>query len=200
MQTEQLQELLSNLTEQVWLVGYYLERVQKLDKKNIVFSVIDLDDTIFSREEQLRKESVLREKRGYEWNTYMINHIGIGDMLKKYYLWKKYPKDIIDTTSPDSSLILTAWVPEYQMWKIETLWLQDFSYRIVWEWKDKILELICYIIFKLRYIPSEIIIYEDRPEYFLKYRELIEWVLGVKLRIMYVEMDGNRGYKKIEEI
>jgi len=56
-----------------------------------------------------------------------------------------------------------------------------------------------YVLFTLKYIPSEIIIYEDRPQYFIKYRELIEWVLGCELTIMRVEMDGNNGYKKIEQ-
>jgi hypothetical protein len=51
------------------------------------------------------------------------------------------------------------------------------------------LELIKYVIYKLKFIPSKITVYEDRPQYFIEYRDLIEDVLGTKLEIMYVEMD-----------
>jgi len=37
--------------------------------------------------------------------------------------------------------------------------------------------VIQYVIFELKYIPSEIIVYEDRPEYFIEYRELMESLL-----------------------
>lgn len=65
--------------------------------------------------------------------------------------------------------------------------------------EDKIIALIRYIIFNLQYIPSKIIVYEDRPQYFIEYKDMICDILGCKLEIMYVEMDSNKGYKNIEE-
>jgi len=164
------------------------------------FIVSDLDDTLFSRVEQLEKEPELVLRRGYVWNTYLINEIGISPMLKKYYVNKNYPQEIIQKLNPKKSLILTAGIYEYQMGKQKALWLTDYPIQIVHTWKDKILELIRYILYTLKYIPSEIEIYEDRPEFFIEYRDFIESCLGTKLHIHHVEMDGNSGYKKIETV
>ena len=104
----------------------------------------------------------------------MINHIGINTMVQKYYEGKKYPSEIIEKLSPENSLILTAGIPEYQHGKVRAMNIQHIPMQVVWEGKDKILETIRYVLFELKYIPAEIIIYEDRPQYFLEYKELIE--------------------------
>ena len=198
--TDTLKNLISGLTDQVGLVDFYLEEAKTLPKKDCVFSICDLDDTIFARADQLACEPELVKRRGYEWNTYMINEIGLHNMIQKYYQWKTYPKEIIEKNTPENTLILTAGIPEYQELKSRALKLTHFPMQVVWEWKDKILATIRYVIFELKYIPSEIIVYEDRPQYFVEYRELIEWVLGTKLTIMFVEMNGNIWYNKIEEM
>ncbi len=200
LSTQELKEKISNLTDQIGLIDCYLIEVSKLPKKQTVFSIIDLDDTLFSRKQMLENDKRLRENRWYTGNMIVINEIGLHNMIEKYYRWKKYPQEIISEKDPQASLILTAWVPEYQKLKQEEMWISHFPMRIVWEGKDKVLETIRYVLFELRYIPKEIIVYEDRPQYFIEYRDLIEWVLWIKLTIMYVEMDGNNGYKKIEEV
>jgi len=43
-------------------------------------------------------------------------------------------------------------------------------------------------------------LYEDRPEYFIEYRDLIEDVLETKLIIKKVVMHGNTGKMDIQEI
>jgi hypothetical protein len=78
--------------------------------------------------------------------------------------------------------------------------IEHIPMRVVWKGEDKIFQTLRYILFHLQYIPREVIVYEDRPQSFVEYRELIEGLLGCKLTIMYVEMDGNNGYKTIEEI
>ncbi len=198
--TKKLKEIISTLTDQIGLVNLYIHESEELKKKDTSFIICDLDYTLFSRDEQIEWEPMLKEKRGYEGNTYMINHIGINNMVAKYYEWKKYPQDIIKKLSPESSLILTAGIPEYQHKKRRSMNIEHIPMKVVWEWKDKVLETIRYVLFELKYIPAEIIVYEDRPQFFVEYKELIEWALWTKLTIMYVEMDGNEGYKKIEEL
>lgn len=61
--------------------------------------------------------------------------------------------------------------------KIEALGVIDISPKVVNEGKDKVLEVLRYIVFELGCIPSEIIVYEDRPEYFIDYRNLIQEIL-----------------------
>ncbi len=195
-----LKELISDLTPQVGLVDVYIKQSTQLEKKDTIFHVCDLDDTLFWRRDQLEWEPILQEKRWYEWNTEMINVIGLHTMIEKYYKWKQFPKDIISKFTPDNSLILTAGIPEYQHLKVQAMNIAHYPLKIVWEWKDKVMATIQHVLFKLTYIPSEIIVYEDRPEYFVKYRELIEQTLWTKLTIMKVEMDGNDGYKNIEKL
>lgn len=199
LNTDQLKKLFSWLTEQTGLVDFYLAEAKTLPKQDSILTICDVDDTLFGRKDQLEWEPELQKNRGYAGNTHMINKIGIHTMIDKYYIWKKYPQDIISKLSPKNTLLLTAGIFEYQQLKIKAMKLDDFPLKIVYSWKDKILETIRYVLFELKYIPSEIIVYEDRPQFFIEYRELIEWVLWCKLTIMYVEMDGNEGYKKIEE-
>lgn len=197
---KELKHVFSELTEQTGLLDFYCEQAEKLERKEIDFSICDLDDTLFSRAEQLENEPMLKAKRGYEWNTYMINEIGINSMIEKYYVGKNYPQDILKQCDIANTLILTAGIPEYQMRKYESLNLAPYAIEIVREGKDKVLATIRYILFSLKYIPTSITVYEDRPQFFIKYRTLIEWCLNTKLKIFFVEMDGNRWYKKIEAV
>jgi len=196
--TERLKQIISGLTEQTGLVDFYFEETDKLERKQEIFNVVDLDDTLFGRRDQMEAEPELVKRRWYEGNVYMINEIWIHNMIRNHYEWKPYPQDIISKVSHENTLLLTAWVPEYQHLKRRAMKLEDFHMKVVWEWKDKIMATIQYVLFELKYIPSEIVVYEDRPQYFIQYRELIEWVLWCELTIMRVEMDGNNWYKKIE--
>ncbi len=198
--TEKLKELISGLTDQIWVIDFYLEETKRIPKRDFVFSICDLDDTLFSRQEQLNNEPELVKRRWHEGNTYMINHIGIEAMVNKYYTNKQYPQEIVEKLNPENSIILTAGIPEYQHAKRRAMNIEHIPMRVVWKGEDKILQTIRYILFHLQYIPKEIIIYEDRPQFFVQYHKLIEWILWCKLTIMYVEMDGNNGYKKIEEV
>lgn len=53
------------LGERTGLIDFYLQEIASLSKdEDIVIRIVDFDDTLFSREEQLEKESALRENRG----------------------------------------------------------------------------------------------------------------------------------------
>ena len=197
---ESLENLISSLTDRVWLVDFYMQEAEKREKKNIPFIIADLDDTLASRDRLWKEEELLRINRGQEWNKVVINHFGINTIIERFYENQTPPKDISELLSPDNCVILTAGVPEYQYRKREALWLTHLSINIVESWADKILETIRYVLFELWYIPREIIVYEDRPHFFIEYRELIEWVLWTKLTIMKVEMNGNADYTSIEEV
>ncbi len=200
MNKKELQDMLWEITKNIGLLDFYLSENKLLKKTKTHFFVSDLDETLFSRKKQLKNEEGLRKNRGEAWNTYMVNNIGIYEMIEKYYVKKKYPQEIITTLHDQESLILTAGMPEYQEMKKRALGFDDIPMRVVVSSEDKILELIRYVLFRLKYLPKTITIYEDRPEYFIKYRPLIEKVLSCQLKIMKVEMDGNNGYKKIEEV
>jgi len=193
-------DMMYSLTERVGLVEFYINMSSKLEKKESIFRICDFDDTLFGRSDQLAWEEMLRLNRGEAGNTIITNTLGIENFIAKYYKWKSYPKDILSQLDKKSDLILTAWLTELQHMKVQSAGLWEYNLKVVESGEKKILEALRYIIFELQYIPSEIVVYEDRPQYFIEYRELIEWVLWTKLTIIYVEMDRNDGYKKIEEI
>lgn len=201
LNTDQLKELISWLTPLTGLVDFYIEESNKLEKRDTTFVISDMDDTLISREQLAIQEPLLKENRGQEGNKVVINHFGIPYIIDKFYANQNPPQDIVNIMrNAQDSLVLTAWVPEYAMMKYRVAWLEEFPIQVVYDGSDKILKTLQYIIFELKYIPSEIVVYEDRPQYFIEYRELIEWVLWTKLTIIYVEMDGNDSYKKIEGI
>ena len=201
MNTEQLKEKIFWLTDRIGLVDFYLEEIKKLEKRDSKFIICDIDDTLLCRERLAIEEPLLKENRGQAGNDVVINHFGIHNIIDRFYANQNAPQDIIDLMKEnEDNLILTAWIPEYAQMKARAWNFDSFPIRVVYAGEDKILETIRYILFDLKYIPSEIIVYEDRPEYFVEYRDFLEEILWTRLTIMYVEMNGNNGYKKIEAI
>jgi hypothetical protein len=47
------------------------------------------------------------------------------------------------------------------------------------------------VIFELKFLPKDITVFEDRPQFFIEYRPLIEELLETKLIIKHVTMDSN---------
>ncbi len=196
-----LKKLISGLTPLTGLIDFYLEEVKTLEKRDTTFVISDMDDTLISRERLAIDEPLLKQSRGQEGNKVVINHFWIQDIIKRFYADQNPPQDIVSIMkSATDTLVLTAWVPEYAMMKYRAAWLENFPIEVVYDGKDKILKTLQYVLFELKYIPNEIVVYEDRPQFFIEYRELIEWVLWCKLTIMFVEMDGNKWYKKIEKV
>ena len=195
-----MQNKLKQLTPYYGLYDFWKHKVKDLEKKDINFNILDLDDTIFSVSERVNSHKMFQENRAEKWNLLIINELWLKEVTQKWYKNKPFPTQLIDSVKTDESLILTAWIREYQEEKIMHLWLQSFNALITDTWEDKIIALIRYIIFDLKYIPSMITVYEDRPQYFIEYRDLLEEILWCKITIMYVQMTGNKGYKKIEEI
>lgn len=201
MNLKNLQNKLSEITEFTGLAEYYLEKAKSLPKKERVFIISDMDDTLLARSPLTQAEELLRTHRGMEGNKVVINHFGISDIVSRFYSDTNPPKDIQDMLRDPSydSLILTAWVPEFAYEKALAGWLLDIPFCVVDSAQDKILKTLQYVVQTLRYIPSEIRIYEDRPNFFIEYKELIEELLGTKLSVFYVEMNENESYKTIKQ-
>ena len=169
--------------------------MKKNNKK--VFIMTDFDDTIFSRKQQLNKEKILRENRWDKWTKIMKEVLGFDYMIENYYKNKNFPKKIINKIKDNNWLILTAWNSEYQELKIKACKLEKINLLVVKKAEQKPHKLIEY--FKKNNIKADLIeIYEDRPNFFIKNKEKIEKELNTRVDIYYVEMDGNRWYKKIE--
>ncbi|NDK09825.1 hypothetical protein GW846_03540 [Candidatus Gracilibacteria bacterium] len=190
---------MKKLTDRPLVLNFYIEEVKHLEKKESALRVSDLDDTLFGRGDQLESEVKLRENRGASGIDVIINDLGLHTFIQEQY-HTDFPRDILDLLDPKIDIILTAGMVELQRMKAQKMQLDNYTVKIVDTGIDKIMAVIQYVIFELKYIPSEIIVYEDRPEYFIEYRELMESLLGTKLTIMFVEMNGNDGYKSIQEV
>lgn len=171
-----------------------------LEKKDEILIVSDLDDTIFCRKEQLEDNELLRNNRWADWIRVILEQIWIENFIEKYYKWKSFPKTITDKMISWKDLILTAWEINLQTSKIKALNLENINHSIVWDWEKKPFELVRYVVEDLAYIPSKIIIYEDRPEYFIENKRLIEDFLWTTLEIILVEMIDNNSEAQIKRV
>ena len=192
--------MMEDFTCNTGLVDSFVFESRRLIKLQITHIISDLDDTLCSRRAQMRNEPLLKENRGEAWNAIVFNEIWAHDFILEHYEWIGIPQDILTKMDENNSLILTAGIRILQELKIRSLWLDYLNYTVVPHGEDKILETIYHILFDLKYIPEIIEVYEDRPHYFLKYRDLIETCLWTKLKVFLVEMNGNQWYKKIEEL
>lgn len=174
-------------------------QINSLPKKDIILIVADFDDTIFSRKEQLENDENLVKFRWAEWNNYIVNVLWIDNLIKKYYAWKNYPKTITSQLKK-YDLILTVWVKELQEAKLKATWLDKINYIVVEHWVEKPDKLVQYVIEDLKFIPKKIVIYEDRPDYFIEKKSFIEEYLWTNLEIMFVEMVSNNKEPKIKKI
>jgi len=178
-----------------------LEKLKiNLEKKDVTLIISDFDDTIFCRKEQLEKSQILRENRWDLWNKVIMNIIWLENFINEHYIWKDFPQEIIQQMKIWKDLILTAWFKELQLAKIKATKLDIYNHIVVEKAPEKIYETIRYVIEILAYIPSKIVIYEDRPEYFVENKDLIEDFLWTKLEIMFVEMLDNQNKPNIKKI
>ncbi len=197
---DRLEDLMGELTHNEFFTRRFLEEVARLPKIDGKFIVSGLDETIFCRNELKQNEPLLKENPEEAINRLIKFQLGIPYIIAKYYQWKQAPKDIISLLSPNNSVFLTTGFEDIQKAKLDALWISHIPLVVHKEEKDKILSTIQYILYQIKYIPTEIVVYDDKPRFFLEYKELIEWIFWCTLTVMQVEMDGNNGYKKIEEI
>ena len=189
------------LIEIKWIYDFWKEWENNLEKKDIEINVVDFDSTLFSRNEQLEWEKELFNHRWDNWVKFIFEKIWMSKFLDKYYKNKEIPKNIISKLDSKYDVIMTAWPTDFQFAKVRLCkQLDDFKMIVTKNWKEKIVSLIRYVLFDLKFIPKKITIYEDRPQYFIEYRDFLEDVLLTKLEIMKVEMNWNDCEPDIKKI
>ncbi len=161
---EKYMELLSKISNTPWSLKYWLEEVEYLERKDEELILADFDYTLYSRTEELEWEKYLRENRWDAGSKAVIEIDGIHNYLNKYHTNKPCPKIILDRMDTKKDVILTYGPYEFQIKKLMARGLDKYKILITQKPSDKILKTVRYILYTLRYIPSEITIYEDRPE------------------------------------
>lgn len=178
-----------------------LEKLKNnLEKRDEILIISDFDDTLFCRKEQLEISSLLRENRWKKWNEVIMNVIWLENFINEHYIWKKIPKNIINSMKIWKDLILTAWLQELQDAKLKAINLHIYNYIVVDEAEKKIYETIRYVVKNIWFIPKKIVIYEDKPEYFIENKKLIEDFLWTELEIILVEMIDNQTEPNLKKI
>lgn len=182
-----------------WDINIFKEKIKKLEKKDCIFIVSDFDDTIFSTKEILEKD-VRKGRRWNEWNKYIEEVIWIDNFVRDFYKWKKFPNNIIKNFENKNTIILTAWFEELQLKKIEAVWIKNIPIKVVFEAKEKPFEMVNYIVNNLGFIPKQLHIYEDRPDFFVEAKKEIEDLLETKIKIFLVKMEDNIKDPEIKEL
>lgn len=184
------------------LIDFWSNWARNLPKREQTFQVSDFDYTLFCRDKQLNSIPDLQKNRGDLGPAYLFEKYGMQKFLDEYYKNHPLPIEILDNLDCSTDIIMTAGGSrDFQIAKVRTCpQLDDFTVIVTKNGEEKIPELIRYVLFELCYIPSEIIVYEDRPQHFIEAKNTIEEILGTKLTVMFVEMNENIWYNKIEEM
>jgi len=179
-----------------------LEKLKNsLEKKDIDLIIADFDDTLFCRNDQLKKSEILRNNRWSAWNDAILNILWLENYIKEFYIWKDFPKYIISKMRKNHDLVLTAWYKEIQDEKMKATWIYwNIRYIVVDEAYMKIFETIRYVVEDLGFIPDKITIYEDRPIFFIENKKIIEDFLWTSVDVMFVEMIDNFSNPNIKKV
>lgn len=186
MEFENYKEVFSSKEEFDSLVS----NAGKLDSIEENLIVTDFDDTIFSTQESLDID-IRKWRRWEEWNIYIMRKVWLHNFINKLYLNKKFPTIISSKLMEKRDLILTVWLHEMQEAKLKACQLDKYNHIIVPYQIDKIQALMSYVIKTLKYLPTEITIYDDRVDVFVKYKSFLEEILKTKIKIIQVEMNWN---------
>ena len=171
----------------------------KLEKKDIDLIISDFDDTIFSTHEVL-EQNTRKWRRWNEWNKYIKEVIWVENFINNHYANIDYHNHISSKLRENHDLILTAWYEEIQIAKLKACKIDHINHKIVFDAENKIIETIKYVVDELWFIPNKITVYEDRPNFFIEYKDFMEDFLWIEVEIMYVEMNWHENIPKITKI
>ncbi|PIE85558.1 hypothetical protein CSA08_01335 [Candidatus Gracilibacteria bacterium] len=99
-----------------------------------------------------------------------------------------------------TSVIITAGIDTLQKLKLQYSGMFEVPTIIVESGKEKVKALINYIINNLGYIPSEITINEDKPEFFIKYGKVLTEILGIKINVNTIKINKEKNIAEIVKI
>lgn len=196
-----LQEEL-HVPDTIWWVYRYWQRcISELERKDINVNICDYDATLFWRKQQLEENEELAKNRWDKWIQYYMNEMGLTKFIQTYFTGTSVPDDIIKNLNPEYDLILSMGLWEAQHAKINANpQLKNIKQIFINRHEKKVLEMIRYIIFELKFIPNSITVYEDRPEIFVEFREFIEDLFWCELKITKVLLQDNKKYDIWEEV
>lgn len=118
-------------------------------------------------------------------------------------LWLvKNIQELIYSQEDGTNLILTAWNEILQKEKIDAVKIDcgknsNIDLKIVEKSSQKIKELIDYIL-EIWYIPEQIDIYEDRPEYFIEYGKVLAELFWTKINVHKVMINNENNADILE--
>ncbi|NVP17442.1 hypothetical protein HUU51_01870 [Candidatus Gracilibacteria bacterium] len=182
------------------------KRLSKLPiKKDIVLNVLDFDDTLYSRFNQLQ-EPIFQDNRGSEGNR-VIRQIGIDNFVNKFYKKTgaviKLLRILENQNHNHRSIILTAGEMDLQKLKCEAVGIAGNKPKVVVvkESKSKPMKMLLEIL-ESGYIPGKIIVYEDRPEFFLGSNgKTLAKMLGIEIVVdhIFLEQDDTTKIARIDQ-
>lgn len=175
-------------------------------RPEVTLNMLDFDDTIHDRSRQLNQLSLLQDNRWLEWNRVLKEEIWYRNVLEHFYIDNEVVRRIFAIIEKQSAVhkafILTAGEKDWQIAKCYSVGIREEIVPIITveTWAEKPKWLLDYIISQW-YIPGKIIVYEDRPEYFLDSGVILSKILGgVELVVDKVKLSQWNTLRQIERI
>jgi len=166
----------------IWLLAYYTWIIDKQYSDSVTNEIRD-------KVEKLSKEELKNAYRLFAEDYYkkegLINNLN------------EFIKDIVWNTKLKTNLILTAGDKYLQEEKLRSTWLSYVPYKVVEKHWQKVKTILFHIL-ELWYIPKKINIYEDKPEIFYKYWQIISNILWTELVINKIKINDNNIWEVVD--
>ncbi|MDD3793633.1 MAG: hypothetical protein PHI37_02390 [Candidatus Gracilibacteria bacterium] len=174
-------------------------------KREVVLNVLDFDDTLYSRFNQLQFP-IYQDNRGSEGNK-VIRQKGIDNFVSKFYKRSgaviKLLTILENQNHNHRSIILTAGENDLQKLRCKAVGIDGNKPKVVVvkESKNKPMKMLLEIL-EQGYIPGKIIVYEDRPEFFLGNNgRTLAKMLGIEIVVdhIFLRQDDTTKIAKIDQ-
>lgn len=184
-------------SQRFWDMPQVIQKLSRLPRfPDRTLDVLDFDDTISSRDKSFFRVPELIDRRWALGNEFIEREIGFLWFVHQVYQTKDTVAELVNVLMSKNpltpSLLLSAGLEGLQNLKFKRTQLSSSQNIVVDSQSMKPEELLKYIIDTLWYIPGKIIIYEDRPECFLKTAELLVKILGIEIVVNHVHLSSDR--------
>ena len=166
----------------VWLLAYYTWIIDKEYSDSVT-------NEIRNKVEELSKEELKNAYRLFAEDYYKKE--GLIDNLDEFF------KDIAWNIKIKTNLILTAGDKSLQEEKLISTWLSYVPYKVVEKYWQKVKTILFHVL-ELWYIPKKITVYEDKPELFYRYWQIISNILWTELIINKIKINDNNIWEIVE--
>lgn len=151
-------------------------------------------ENVLSRIKNLSQEEIRENYKKY-WAEY---YSAIWKSEKNIWLIGNLDELVINVRSEINLIITATSARELSKIKLQKTWMDGYPYKLVDNPSEKLIVMVKYIK-NLWFIPKEIVVNEDKPEYFYRYWMVLSKFLWTKIRVKKIRINNETNNAEIIE-